>query len=55
MDSILKVADKVYRVSIIIVKLLVLIVWTSCFFICTEIAVAAAVLGIVVLLVMSLM
>lgn len=55
MDSILKVADKIYRISIIIIKIIVLIVWTSCFFICTETALAASLVGIVVLLVMSLM
>lgn len=54
MEALLRVVDRVYKVTITIIKVFLLALWTMCFFICNELGIIAAIIGIVVLLIMSL-
>ncbi len=53
MDSILKAIDRVYKVTVTVIKLVLIFIWFGCFFICEELGLIAAIVGIVVLICMS--
>ena len=53
MDSILKTIDRVYKVTVAVIKLVLILIWFGCFFVCEELGLIAVISGIVVLICMS--